>query len=596
MNNLKKLFNQLKTKYPFIKLKKYKFSLSTQIIFTLFLVFVSFFTLQTILNSQFFHNYYSDKEFDNVNESILTYVEQMNKSDNDYFEEMYGFVTSKNVYSIITTKTFRILESSYTDYTINITANNDVEYTLLIPNNTLEFNLEETLSIELSLYNEEYYYPYEIQRNGIFVYQNSTPCLDNSCLEITGVVTEISRPNNLNYQFSDNTIVQTELSKLANGYIDFSEHQYSDGYWYKSTDNAIDTLVFIHELKNWDYIITIVPIEDTGSIINIVSQYNYYVYLTAIAIIFLWSFRLSSIISKPIQNIETVAKDIANLKFDVTANEYNNKENASLSNSINLISKNLKNALDTLNNKNEELTQLYEEQSKQVELKKRLVSSISHELKTPLMIIQVIIQGISDGVIDEKDMKEELSTVLSEINKSSMMIQDMLQIYRLDDSETLLDISEFNITSEVKRLLNDFDQIIKKQDLIIEFFGEDIYIDADVKLVRRVISNFITNAVRYTPKGEKIQINLSKTSNEFTFEILNYGVNIHNKEINNIWLPFYRGTQTNYADNKQIGSGIGLYLVKEILKAHKADFGINNVNNAVRAYFTFTIKNDSLDT
>lgn len=176
------------------------------------------------------------------------------------------------------------------------------------------------------------------------------------------------------------------------------------------------------------------------------------------------------------------------------------------------------------------------------------------------------------------------------------MIQDMLQIYRLDDSETLLDISEFNITSEVKRLLNDFDQIIKKQDLIIEFFGEDIYIDADVKLVRRVISNFITNAVRYTPKGEKIQINLSKTSNEFTFEILNYGVNIHNKEINNIWLPFYRGTQTNYADNKQIGSGIGLYLVKEILKAHKADFGINNVNNAVRAYFTFTIKNDSLDT
>ena len=108
--------------------------------------------------------------------------------------------------------------------------------------------------------------------------------------------------------------------------------------------------------------------------------------MTAIVILFLWSFRLSSIISKPVQNIELVAKEIANLNFNVEAHEYSNRENASLTRSINLISRNLKETLETINNRNEEMTSLYDAQTKQVTLKKQLVSSISHELKTPLMI------------------------------------------------------------------------------------------------------------------------------------------------------------------------------------------------------------------
>lgn len=594
-SNLKALLRKLKFYLSKIPIKKREISLSTQIIFTIFLVFVSFFVLQSILNSQFFSRYYTDREFENVNESILSYVEDMNTSDSDYYQEMYEYVTSNNVYSVITTKTFRVIESSYTDYTINIRSLSDnQEYTVLIPDSFLEFSLNDTLVIDMSLYSEDEYYPYSIKRGDTQLFQSIDSCPTNSCVRVTGSVIDINRPNNLNYQFSDNSIVQTELSKLSSGLIDFSEHQYEDGYWYKSTDNSIDTLVFIHELKNWDYIITIVPIEDTSMIIDIVSQYNYYVYLTAIAIIFLWSFRLSAVISKPIQNIDIVAKDIANLNFNLVASEFENKETSSLSNSINLISNNLRDALETLNTKNAELTTLYEDQSKQVELKKRLVSSISHELKTPLMIMQVIVQGISDGVIEQDDIQEELSTILTEINKSSMMIQDMLQIYRLDDSETILDLHEFDMTNEINKLLKEFEQIINKQDLKIVFNSkESVIVEADVKLIRRVLSNFLTNAIRYTPVGEKIEINIGKTPTSFTFEIINHGVEISKDEIKSIWLPFYRGSQKNFADSKQSGSGIGLYLVKEILTAHGADFGLKNMNNSVIAYFTLPQKNDS---
>lgn len=577
-----------------MKIKKYKFSLSTQIIFTLFLVFVSFFVLQSILNFQFFRNYYSDREFESVNASIVSYVDEMNDSDSDYYQEMVDFVSNQNVYSVITTRTFRILDSSYDDYSVKIyDPNTDEEYIFLVPDNALEFDTGETISIRMSLYNNNQYYPLEIIRDTIEIYHSIDGCPTNNCINVTGVISEIYRPDNLNYQFSDNSIIQYELSKLMSGQINYSDYAYEHGYWYKSSDGGTDKLVFIQELKNWDYIVTIVPIEDTDTIIGIVSQYNYYVYLTAVAIIFLWSFRLSAIISKPIQRIEEVARDISNLNFEIVADTYNNKETASLSNSMNLISNNLRDALETLNNKNEELTTLYEEQSKQVELKKQLVSSISHELKTPLMIMQVIIQGISDGVIEKDDIKDELSTVLSEINKSSIMIQDMLQIYRLDDSSTLLDITQFDVSNEIDTLLIEFDQIIKKQTLTIEFDSKSIFIEADLKLLRRAMSNFITNAIKYTPNGGLIKINLAKTDNSFSFEIINYGVNIHNNEIQNIWLPFYRGSMKNYSDHKQTGSGIGLYLVKEILNAHNADYGIVNIHNAVRAYFSIPQKNDS---
>ena len=147
------------------------------------------------------------------------------------------------------------------------------------------------------------------------------------------------------------------------------------------------------------------------------------------------------------------------------ANEYRNKESASLSRSINLISENLKEALKNLNTKNQELTTLYNDQSLQVSLKKQLVSSISHELKTPLMIMQVTIQGILDGVISIEEQKVELLNVIDEINKSSTMIQDMLQIYRLDDANTELEITEFNLSDSVRFFIQDFEHIIKKYDL-----------------------------------------------------------------------------------------------------------------------------------
>ena len=253
---------------------------------------------------------------------------------------------------------------------------------------------------------------------------------------------------------------------------------------------------------------------------------------------------------------------------------------------MNLISKNLKEALETLNTKNRELTTLYNEQTMQVSLKKQLVSSISHELKTPLMIMQVTIQAILDGVIPIDEQESELLNVVDEINKSSTMIQDMLQIYRLDDANSELEIMEFNLSDSVKFFIQDFDNIIKKYNFILDVnIPEEMNIEADKKLIHRVISNYFTNAVKYTKEGEKIYIEISDIGDRVYFEIINHGVTIGEEDLENIWIPFFRSDQYETTRLKTKGTGIGLYLVSEILKAHDCEFGIENIENGVKAYF-----------
>lgn len=573
-------------------------SISTQMIITIFLIFLSFFVLQTILNVAFFRNFYTTQEFDLIHNNLMDYIEQMNEDDNDYYDDMFEFTSANNAYSVVVDGRYRVLQSSSSNYTITLEeTDTGTLYQILIPNNDVTYTLADDLTTTLYEYNEELYSPARIVGPNRVLYDAEINCNDETCEEVEGVVVAIDKPNNLNYLFDENILVQREISKLTSGTIDLEAHSYDsggvEGYYYRSGDGPVDSLVFVHNLKTWNWIVTIVPVVDTNDVIDIVSNYNYYVYATAIVIIFLWSFRISSIITKPIQNIELVAREIAKLNFNVEAHEYNNRENESLSRSINLIASNLKTTLDTLNSKNQEMISLYDEQSKQVSLKKQLVSSISHELKTPLMIMQVTIQGILDGIIPEEDQISEMNNILTEINKSSMMIQDMLQIYRLDDANTQLEINEFDLSETVTYFLKDFESAIRKYSLDVDVnLQDEVFIEADQKLIKRVISNFMTNAIKYTPVKGKIYIEVSDQKDCAYFELTNYGTEIDPSDLEKIWIPFYRLDHKELNPARTKGSGIGLYLVSEILKAHGADFGIDNVKGGVKAYFKMKKKVD----
>jgi signal transduction histidine kinase len=590
MNKLKPFFIKLwRLIKQFPKLIKAR-TMSTQLIFTIILIFGSFFLLQTFLNNTFFQSYYTERQFERIKSNIDTYVTELkeNEIDNEHYNAIFEYTSTNNAYSLIVDRDYNILTSSYNNYTVKVkeSITNNI-YEFYVPNNDYQYSVSDIITVSLKNYENSIAVPSDIFIEHTRIYTSGLTCESIECISIEGTVVEVNKPNNLNYLFDKNIAVQQEITKLHQ-LVDEREllEEYSnDNSWYISKDGPINTLVFVNDLK-YNTVVTLMPIANTDDVVTIISGYNYYIYLTALVIIFLWSFRMSNIISKPIKNIELVAREIAQLNFNVEAHEYNNRENESLSKSINLISRNLNETLETINAKNEELTALYEGQSKQIALKKQLVSSISHELKTPLMIMMVTIQGILDGIIDESEQETELNNIIDEINKSSIMIQDMLQIYRLDDAKTQLDLNYFNLGDIVTFFVKDFEKAFKKYDFQINMnIDPKTFIEADCKLIKRVISNFITNAIKYTPEGEEIYIEVSQTENEAYFELTNHGISIASKDIENVWLPFYRLEQDDSTKRKSKGSGVGLYLVSEILKAHQAEYGMVSDDNFVKSFF-----------
>ena len=255
-------------------------SISTQLIITIILVFSSFFILQSLLNSQFFKNYYTEREFDDIHIDLMSYVNNMNEPTNSYYDEMYTFTSQRNAYSVVVNSEFEILTSSYTDYTIVVEDNSSgTFYEVIVPDNDYTYTIDETISLVIRLYNENdnLYSPTTINTSLGTIYNSNISCTTVDCTPFTGVVRQIKKPNNLNYMFKENTIVKQEVSKLSSELIVLSDIEYmDDGYWYKSTGGPVDTLVFIHNLKwNTDFVITIIPIEDTDDITSILSSYNY---------------------------------------------------------------------------------------------------------------------------------------------------------------------------------------------------------------------------------------------------------------------------------------------------------------------------------
>lgn len=573
------MFKKLKTLY-------YQRSLTTQIIFVIMFVFATFFILQFSLNVLFFPNYFTEREIQSFENNLERYVRRLDEtSEDNYFEIIYNFTSNNNATSVILGPNFRVIESTPNQHTI-VARDYDtrIAYDILLTEN-IRFQEFDSIQATLTPLNNDYYIFTNLTRNNLTIIDQTC---DYQCITIDASVEEISKPNHLNYIFSQHQRVQIEANRLSNDFL--SNYEYGDGWRYRSSEGPINLMVYVDRV-GWNYVLTIVPIQNTSNIIEILETYQNYVYVTAIIVILMWSFRIGNVASKPIKKIEVVAKEIANLNFEVEALEYRNKEATSLSKSINLISSNLKSTLNTLNNKNEELMNLYKAQSEEVDLKKRLVSTISHELKTPLMIIQVTIQAIMDGVIEEGELDNELNNILAEINKSSVLIQDLLQIYRLDSSETKINVEPIVVDRMLKETIEEFNPMIKQYRFNIDKnIEQDLIIEADLKLMHRVLSNFMTNAIKYTAQGETITFNAFKMDDEVHLEIINHGTKIDEENINNLWMPFYRLEQENNNDLSSKGSGVGLYLVSEILTAHHFDFGLKNVQEGVMAFIVIPTK------
>ena len=355
--------------------------------------------------------------------------------------------------------------------------------------------------------------------------------------------------------------------------------------------NGLAYIMLSGRLDNGYFLYVRIPITSIQDSVNISN--NFLILIAGIAILI--SAIMVSIISKkftePITELNNIAKKMANLDFSQKYQVSNTDDEINtLGKSINIMSEKLEGTIKQLRNSNIELERDIEEKSKIDEMRKSFISDVSHELKTPIALIQGYSEGLIENVTtDDESKKFYAEVILDETNKMDKLVKQLLELMKLEYGKRQFNNTVFNIVEAEKEVIRKSEVMLKEKEIKVEFEeNREIKVLADDFYIEQVITNYITNAIKNTKEqyGKKIiritnDVNIEK--NKVRIKVFNTGNNIKEEDLNRIWNRFYKADESRNREDG--GTGIGLSFVKAIMNNYENAYGVINKEDGVEFYF-----------
>lgn len=306
---------------------------------------------------------------------------------------------------------------------------------------------------------------------------------------------------------------------------------------------------------------------------------------------------VASFISKkftnPILQLNDIANKMAKLdfsqKYRVTDTEDEINE---LGRSINTMSDKLETTIKQLQKSNIELEKDIEEKSKIDDMRKQFISDVSHELKTPIALIQGYAEGLIENVsTDEESRKFYAEVILDETNKMDRLVKQLLELMKLEYGKKEFNNEKFDINELINEVIRKCEVMLQKNNIQVEFESKKpIYVWADEFYIEQVVTNYFTNAIKHTEEignNKKIKITVKQLNDKMRITVFNTGKTISEEDLTRIWGRFYK---VDSSRNRQDGgTGIGLALVKAIMNNYQNEYGVNNKKDGVEFYFDVDI-------
>ena len=302
-----------------------------------------------------------------------------------------------------------------------------------------------------------------------------------------------------------------------------------------------------------------------------------------------------SIISKkftmPILELNSIAKKMSKLDF---SHKYRttdaDDEINNLGKSINTMSDKLEATIKQLRATNIELEKDIEEKSKIDEMRKQFIQDVSHELKTPIALIQGYSEGLIENVNTDPENREFYAKViLDEANKMDKLVKQLLELMKLEYGKREFNNEKFDICELIQEVVRKSRVMLEENNIQVEFDNQNqVYVYADSFYIEQVMTNYFTNAVKHVKEvnGKKlirITTNADIEKNIVRISVFNTGDNIKEEDLNRIWNRFYKVDASRNRDDG--GTGIGLALVKAIMNNYKKYYGAINRDDGIEFYF-----------
>ena len=401
----------------------------------------------------------------------------------------------------------------------------------------------------------------------------------------------ITDSNNMNIYYSGKDYIENMLdqNKTEKGKILYSKNKIYI-LELKDFNNGITFLTLLAKMDNGNNIYIRMPISAITENVEISNHFLYIIGIITLIIGGVIITYISKRFTKPISELSTIANKMSNLDF---SQKYRIKDNDdeidNLGKSINKMSDKLEDTITKLQKNNSELEKDIEKKSKIDDMRKQFISDVSHELKTPIALIQGYSEGLIENVnTDEENRKFYAEVILDEVNKMDNMVKELLELNKLEYGGRVFNNAPFNIIYLINENLRKYTVMLKEDNIDIKFSPKDeIYVYADENFIDKVLNNYLSNAIKNVLQinGEKyIEIRLKKIKdNKVRIYVFNTGKNISKENINKIWNRFYKEDSSRNRQNG--GTGIGLSLVKAIMENYKNEYGVENKINGVEFYF-----------
>ena len=302
-----------------------------------------------------------------------------------------------------------------------------------------------------------------------------------------------------------------------------------------------------------------------------------------------------SIISKkftePIMELNNIARKMSNLDFSQKYKVTNaDDEINNLGKSINTMSDKLETTIKQLRSSNNELERDIEEKSKIDEMRKSFISDVSHELKTPIALIQGYSEGLLENVnTDDESRKFYAEVILDESNKMDRLVKQLLELMKLEYGKREFNDKEFNIVEVEQEVIRKSKVMLEEKNIEVQWENADeINVFADDFYIEQVITNYITNAIKNIKEVQgckliRISNQINKVTNKVCVKVFNTGDHIREEDLDRIWNRFYKVDESR--NRSAGGTGIGLAFVKAIMNNYDNMYGVRNVDAGVEFYF-----------
>ena len=336
---------------------------------------------------------------------------------------------------------------------------------------------------------------------------------------------------------------------------------------------------------NQTIVIMSTPVAGLKESVNISNKFLIYVAIIGFIITVIITFLITKMITSPILQLAEISNKMGKLDFTARYDGKRSDEIQTLGQNMNYMSDRLKKAISKLQEANEVLKEDIKRKEAIDEMRKDFIANVSHELKTPIALIQGYAEGLNEGLCeDEESRKYYTEVIIDESEKMNKMVKQLLTLSSLESGNSILHKENFNMTSLTEGVLSSISILIGEKNVKVDFdTSRDVFLYADEFKIEEVVTNYISNAIHHVNDKGTIKIDVSEDESNVYFSVYNTGNQIPEKDLANVWEKFFKVDKAH--SRSYGGSGIGLSIVKAIVEAHGGAVKVVNKSDGVEFGF-----------